>query len=139
MSKVQCHPSGSDSTEAILSIFGGLAYERARSSKQRIQGPLASVLVRRCLLPWRLSGRGGSLRTLVSRLVRKNPAHTALRIAAIALIARHQVPVQMRNGLPGRCAVVEADVISIGMQLRVEHALRLIHEFKHRQALFLRR
>ena len=51
----------------------------------------------------------------IPRLPRHHPPHPAPRVFRIARVARDQVDVQVRHGLAGRGAVVDADVVALGL------------------------
>jgi hypothetical protein len=60
-----------------------------------------------------LSGRWGIFPILC--LPRHHPPHPAPRVFRIARVARDQVDVQVRHGLAGCGAVVDADVVALGL------------------------
>ncbi len=51
----------------------------------------------------------------IPRLPRHHPPHPAPRVFRIARVARDQVDVQVRHGLAGGGAVVDADVVALGL------------------------
>src|SRR5512139_1020817 len=88
---------------------------------------LTSDCMRRLLL---LSARGQIVPANASpasrpvlRLVRQHPPHPAARVFLVAAITRDQVDVQVRHALAAGLAVVDADVVAVGLVMAVDDVL----------------
>ena len=68
-------------------------------------------------------------------LLRKDPANPPARIGPVAAIPGDDMHMHVRHGLAGRHAIVDADVVSVRPQFRVQHRPHALQHRQHRALL----
>ena len=75
---------------------------------------------------------------LVGLLTGNNSAHAALRRGNVTDIAGNQVHMNMEDTLASRCADIDADVVTVGVETLIDQLFDTVQESQHVCSLFLR-
>jgi hypothetical protein len=68
-------------------------------------------------------------------LLGDHPPNTTARIGSVTGVTKDQMDVQVAHRLPGRAAVVDADVVSGRAELHLQWLIRRLEQAEHRCAL----